>query len=422
MKERIPVRMLVAMVTSLCLGIVWGACTPSKPPFVCTDKIGCVDIGPQEPLKLGVIQALTGKVATLGLEQVRGLELALARRNNQVLGHAVALQTEDTGCKPEGGANTALKVVSDPKFVAIFGTTCSGDAATAAAVMAEAGLSMISGNNSAPFLTAIGGKRAPKWQPGYFRTAPNEEVAGPAAAKFAYEKLGIRKAATINDGDIYTKGLTDGFKQEFEKLGGKIVLSATVNKNDANMEPLLTAVKNAEAELAFFPLFQPEGNHLLLQAKKTPGLEKLVLMSDGALIDSSFIEAVTTNAVGMYFVGPTPPQKAPALDKLVAEYQEKYKMTPPTIYYLSAFDAANILFAALEKVAVKDEKGLHIGRQALRDALYNTKNHAGVTGTLTCNEFGDCAPPRFNVLRLVDPAAGVEGLKSNVIYTYAPEK
>ena len=401
--------------------LLLSTCAPAPEP--CTDKLGCVDIGPDEPLKIGVAQALTGKVAALGREQVRGLELALDRRGNKILGHAVRLLSEDTGCNPEGGANAALRLVADPKVLAIFGTTCSGDAATAAEVMSKAGLSMISGNNSAPFLTSIGGQRAPKWAAGYLRTAPNEESSGPAAARFAYEKLGIRKAATINDGDIYTRGLTDGFRQEFEHLGGQIVLDATVNKNDTNMEPVLTSVVNAKAQLVFFPLFQPEGNHVLLQARKMPALAKTVLMSDGSLIEDSFIQAVQKAAVGMYFVGPTPPQMTPGLEKLAAEYRARYNMPAPTIYYISAFDAAEILIAALEKAAVKGRDGrLRIGRQALRDALYATSGHVGLSGQLTCNEFGDCAAQSFNVLKLTDPASGVEGLKGNVVFTYAPGK
>ncbi|MBU1228525.1 MAG: branched-chain amino acid ABC transporter substrate-binding protein [Proteobacteria bacterium] len=394
------------------------ACTPAPEP--CSDKLGCVDIGPDEPLKLGVVQALTGKVASLGQEQVRGLELALARRGDRILGHKVQLLTEDTGCRPEGGANAALRVVADPKVLAIFGTTCSGDAATAAEVMSRAGLAMISGNNSAPFLTAIGGARAPRWQAGYLRTAPNEESSGPAAARFAFVKLGLRKAATINDGDIYTRGLTDGFRQEFEKLGGRVVLDATVNKNDTDMEPVLQAVVNVRADLVFFPLFQPEGNHVLLQARKMPALTKTVLMSDGSLIEDSFIEAVQDAARGMYFVGPTPPRQTSELEALVAEYKARYHAAPPTFYYVNAFDAANILFAAIEKASVQGrDGGLHLGRQALRDALYATAGHPGLSGPLTCDQFGDCAAQRFNVLKLTEPAAGVEGLKANVVYTYA---
>lgn len=417
---RAQVRSLVIITLSLLVFLCW-SCSGAPEPERCSDPLGCVDIGPKEPLKLGVIQSLTGKVAPLGQEQMRGLTLALARRGGKLLGHEVKLQVEDTGCNPEGGANAALKIVSDPKIVAIFGTTCSGDAATAAEIMSKAGLSMISGNNSAPFLTSIGGKKAPRWQAGYFRTAPNEEFSGPAAATFTYVKLGIRKAATINDGDIYTRGLTDGFASRFVELGGKIVLSATVNKSDTDMAPVLTAVRNSQAELVFFPLFQPEGNHLLLQARKNPALKRTVLMSDGSLIEQSFIDAVKDAAIGMYFVGPTPPPRGPELDTLIAEYLESFKAEPSTYYYVGAFDAAEILFSAIEKAAQKDASGsLRIGRKALREALYATRDHHGLWGRLSCNEFGDCAPPSFNVLRLKDPAAGVDGLKANVLFTYNP--
>lgn len=408
-------------ITLACLTILCSACSRDTSPKTCTDPLGCVDIAPKEELKLGVIQSLSGKIAALGQEQVRGFELALARRGDKVLGHKVALQVEDTGCQPEGGANAALKVVADPKVVAIFGTTCSSDAATAAEVMTKAGLTMISGNNSAPFLTAIGGQRAPRWQEGYFRTAPNEESSGPAAATYAYQKLGIRKAATINDGDIYTRGLTDGFAKRFKELGGQVVLNATVSKQDTNMGPVLTAVKHAKADLIFFPLFQPEGNHVLLQARRDPALKKTVLMSDGSLIEQSFIEAIKDDAVGMYFVGPTPPQNGPALDKLRSECLARFQTPPATYYYTSAFDAAEILFAAIEKAGQPAPDGtVHIGRKALRDALYATRNHEGITGRISCDEFGDCASPKFNVLQLMDPAAGVEGLKSNVKFTYSP--
>jgi len=411
------------LIAATALAFLLAACSGSPEAKVCTDPLGCVELAPGEPLRLGVIESLSGEVAPIGKDQVRGLELALARRGGKVLGREVRLFIEDTGCRPEGGGNAALKLVADPKIAAIFGTTCSGDAASAAEVMSKAGFTMISGNNSAPFLTSIGGKKAPKWQAGYFRTAPNEESSGPAAAMFAYSKLGVRRAAVINDGDIYTRGLSDGFAQMFQKLGGKVVLSATVNKSDINMGPVLTAVRNAKAELMFFPLFQPEGNHMLLQARKTRGLEKVLLMSDGSLIEQSFIEAVKDAAVGMYFVGPTPPAHTPELAKLEEEYKAKYGAAPSTYYYVNAYDAAEILFAALEKAAARGKDGsLRIGRQALRDALAKTDKPDGMGGAVRCDEFGDCAAQSFNILRLDDPAAGVEGLKKNVQFTYRPDR
>lgn len=402
--------------------LLLSACEKPPPVFECVDPIGCVEVGPGEPIQIGVLQALSGKVGNLGKEQIRGIDLALDKRENTLLGHPILLQAEDTGCTAEGGANAALKIIADPRTVAILGTTCSGAASTASKAMSDAGLTMVSGNNSAPFLTAIAGKPAPFWQPGYFRTAANEESSGKAAAVFAFKRLGVRKAATINDGDIYTRGLTNGFEKAFLSLGGDIVLAAAVNKGDKEMKPILSAVMNAGADLLFFPLFQPEGGRLLLAARKTPGFEDIVLMSDGALIESSFIESAGSAGAGMYFVGPAPPEGA-AVDELKMRYASKFGAHPGANYFLNAYDAADLLMAAIEAVAIRHPDGrLHIGRQALRDRLYATESFDGVTGALNCDPFGDCALPVFDVLRLDDPSAGLEGLLSNVMFTYVDSK
>ena len=72
---------------------------------------------------------------------------------------------------------------------------------------------------------------------------------------------------------------------------------------------------------------------------------------------------------------------------------------------------------------MQDNDGtLHIGRQALRDALYATTGYQGLTGSLTCDEYGDCGVARFEVVRLDDPSAGLEGLRANVVYAYPPDQ
>jgi branched-chain amino acid transport system substrate-binding protein len=194
-----------------------------------------------------------------------------------------------------------------------------------------------------------------------------------------------------------------------------------VDKGDKEMGPVLTAVLQAGAELLYFPLFQPEGNRILLRARETAGFEPIVLMSDGALIEKSFLDEVGEKGKGMYFVGPAKPV-GPEARALAQDYAAAFQSSPSASYYLSAFDSLNLLFAAIDKVAVREADGsLHIGRQALRDAMAGTRDFNGVTGQLSCDQFGDCARPVFNVLRLDDPAAGVEGLQSNVLFTHGPQ-
>ena len=78
-----------------------------------------------------------------------------------------------------------------------------------------------------------------------------------------------------------------------------------------------------------------------------------------------------------------------------------------------------MLLTAIEKVTVKGSDGtLYIGRKALRDALYATKGFPGLTGKLSCNQFGDCGAVPFIGVQVEDPAKGIDGLKSKVMFTY----
>ena len=60
-----------------------------------------------------------------------------------------------------------------------------------------------------------------------------------------------------------------------------------------------------------------------------------------------------------------------------------------------------MILAAIEQVAVQDQETLHIGRQALRDALFATRDFEGLTGILTCRPTGDCADARVSVYQIV---------------------
>ncbi|MCI0576731.1 MAG: ABC transporter substrate-binding protein, partial [Chloroflexi bacterium] len=99
----------------------------------------------------------------------------------------------------------------------------------------------------------------------------------------------------------------------------------------------------------------------------------------------------------------------------------QYGEAPIQAFHAHAYDATMILLNAIDAVAQEGRDGtLLIGRQALRDEVAGTSGYAGLTGTLTCDEFGDCADPRIEVVRLDDPAAGITGLKANVVYTFEP--
>jgi branched-chain amino acid transport system substrate-binding protein len=105
----------------------------------------------------------------------------------------------------------------------------------------------------------------------------------------------------------------------------------------------------------------------------------------------------------MYLSSPDVTALGDAYQQFVAKYEQKYGQKPTAAFHAHAYDATKMILAAIEKVAVKGSDGtLYIGRQALRDALYATKDFKGLTGNLTCDENGDCADPKIAVYQIVD--------------------
>jgi branched-chain amino acid transport system substrate-binding protein len=379
----------------LAAGLVLVACGGET--LECTDEIGCVEIAPDEPIQLASSLVISGPNAELGLDSQYGAELALDFRG-QVLGHDVSLQTEDDGCNAEGGQTSATKIVSDPQIVAMIGTSCSGAAAPAAEIISSAGYVMVSPSNTSPALTDPN----ESYQVGYYRTAHNDKIQGPAMADFVYNDLGIRKAAAIHDGDPYTEGLASQFAQAFEDLGGEIVAFEAEAADATNVEPILTTVAAAGPEMIYYPVFIPLGSLITNTAKTIPDLEGVVLAAADGVQSPSFLENTVGTSEGMYASGPLVSGTFYDEEFLPA-YIEKFGTEPTAPFHAHAYDATNLVLDAIEEVAQQGSDGtLLIGRQALRDALSATEGWEGITGTLSCNEYGDCADPRLGVSQVQD--------------------
>jgi branched-chain amino acid transport system substrate-binding protein len=362
--------------------------TPPEPAaFECTDAIGCVDIAPGDPIHLAWAQVVSGPNAELGEDARGGTEIAIDDVGGELLGHPISWTGEDTGCNPEGGQAAGTKLAADPTIVAIFGTTCSSEARAAMPSISEAGMVMISAANTNPDLT---NPDHPDHWPGYLRTAHNDNFQGALAAEFAYNELGVTTAATVHDGSPYAESLQRVFAEEFAALGGTITAQEAIAPEDTDLTGVLTSIAADSPALIYYPIFQPAGGFFTAQAKGTPGLEDTVLMAADGLFSNTFAANAGPAAIGMYMSGPY--VAGDAYQELLAKWEAKYGGKPPSGYHAFAYDAGNMVFQAIEAVAVVDADGtLHIGRQALRDAMYATTDYPGLTGTLSCDANGDCA-------------------------------
>ena len=377
--------------------LILAACQPQQAAFTCEDEIGCVDYAPGDPIRLASALVISGPNTNLGTDSQYGVEIAIQFRG-EVLGHTVELQAEDDGCNAEGGQAAGQKIASDPTIVAVIGTSCSGAGVPMSEVISQAGYVMVSPSNTAPSLT----DPDQAWNPGYLRTAHNDKVQGAAMADFAYDELGLRTAAAIHDGDPYTEGLARVFADSFEARGGEIVQFTAVNVGDTDMRPVLTSIAAAgPPEFMYYPVFTAECAFLTNQAKEVAGLENTVLSSADGCFSADAAEAIGEAGEGMYFSGPDLSFSGDTYQQFLQAYQENYGSEPLSVFHAHAFDATNLILDCVESTATQDADGtIHVGRQAMRDCLYATSGYQGVTGTLTCDEFGDCADPKISVSQL----------------------
>lgn len=383
---------LVAFTLTLALAVFGAASLADE---VCADALGCVEIGPDDSIVIGGILRFSGPRPFTGEVARSAFNLAVMARDGRLLGREIEFVAEDSACSEEAAREAALRIVANPAVVGVIGTNCSLAAKGALPVISQAGLLMISPSNSSPFLTNSDPEAGGLYQPGYYRTAHNDLFQGALSARFAAEALGVKTVATIDDGDPYTRGLASAMAAAFESLNGQVVYRGQISRGDTDMSAVLAAIAEAGAELVYFPVFATEAQFIVTQLTQWPGLENTIVMSADGAFSKSFAQGAGEAGIGLYVAGPY--VSGEAYDAFVEAWRGEIDEAGPSGgFHAHGYDAANLLFVALEAVAAEDEDGtLVIGRAALRAALSAIEDYPGLTGSLSCQDesphAGDCA-------------------------------
>ena len=370
-----------------------------------TDPLGVVQIPPGESIHIGQWGVFSGANASLGQDSNEGIKIAIDDHGGKILGHDIRLTTEDALCSPEGGATAGQKLAADSTLVGLVGSTCSDETVGGIKSITDAGLTTISPSNTRPALTDP--NRDASFA-GFMRTAHNDLVQGKAAAEFVYNVLKLTKAATIHDGSSYAEALQQVFADEFTKLGGTITIQEAVSTGQTDMKPVLTRIAATQPEFIYYPYFVAEGGYTHRPGQGSARAREREDDGRGRPVHGRLRQGRRRGRRG-----PLPVQ--PRLHRLrlrlpgasSTRSRPKFGHAPLSIYHAHAYDAANILFAAIEKVAVEGADGtLYVPKGALRDALFATKDFPGLTGTLTCTPTGDCGAPVMAVYQITAREVG----------------
>ena len=106
-------------------------------------------------------------------------------------------------------------------------------------------------------------------------------------------------------------------------------------------------------------------------------------------------------------------------DDFLASYEATYGSAPEAAFWAHAYDAATLLLEAIGAASYVDDGTLVIDRAGVRQYLDGVSGYAGITGTLSCDDYGDCAAARITVIRH-DSADDLDASKENVVFEYAP--
>lgn len=337
----------------------------------CKPAEQAVESGP-EPLRIGHFASMTGDTASFGQSTDRGIRLAVGEVNaaGGVLGRPVELVTEDDRSITEEARTAAQKLIQRDRVVALLGEVASSRSLAAAPEAQRARIPLISPASTNPKVTEVGDY--------VFRTCFIDPFQGAVMARFAHQDLGARRVAILFDfKQDYSVGLADYFRQTFQQLGGEIVADERYTSGDIEFRAQLTKIRAANPDAIFVPGYYTELGLLAKQAREL-GITAPLLGGDGW--DSEKTLEIGGEAVeGYYFSTHYSAQSDdPAVQAFVQRYRTEYGEVPDAMAALG-YDAARILFAALERAKTSESA-------ALRDAIAATRDFVGVTGRIGIDE------------------------------------
>ncbi len=316
------------VVLTLCLSLLFA--------FGCTRPDDTV-------IKIGAAGPMTGDQSKMGLDLRNATELAVVEWNEKggVLGKKIVMLAGDDQADPKQAVSIANKFINQ-KVAAVDGHWNSSCSIPASKYYNDANVVMISPATTNPQLTLQGFKHV-------FRVCGTDDQQGKVAAEFVLKVLHPKRVAVIHDKTAYGQGLADYFKKA---LGDKVqvVYYGGIIQRDPDYKAVLTTIKENKPELYFFGGIYPEAGRLVRQAKEI-GLNIPMITGDG-VFDPTFIGIAGNAAEGTYVTfGKEPAGLASAKD-FIEHYKARYGEPGP--YSIYAYDAANIILAAIAQTGSVD--------------------------------------------------------------------
>jgi branched-chain amino acid transport system substrate-binding protein len=334
-----------------------------------------------ETYLIGVTGPFTGDGAQYGemfrmAAEMRADEINAAGGIN---GIPLELEFQDDKGDPKEAANTAQKLGSNPRVLAVVGHFNSSCSLAGKEVYNSMGVLELTPGSTNVTVCAGG-----DWT---FRNVYRDDYQGQFIADFIKYVLGYNRVAVFFDNDDYGRGLRDAFAARAEEIGLEIVREEAYVRDTQEYTPQLTQIIAQNPDIIFVSGLYANAAMILTQARNL-GIETPFIGGDG-LLSSDLVTNAGKASEGVIVTCPfLPTSQDEVTQKFVKSFEERYG-TVPDCWAALAYDAIGIVAEAIEKVGPD--------RKAIRDYVAAMdspeKGYKGVAGLTYFNTDGDCLKP-----------------------------
>ena len=247
------------------------------------------------PIKIGVIQPLSGPVAASGNYVRMGAEIARDWINARggVNGRRVELVIEDNKSDPKEAASAAEKLIVRDKVPAIMGAWGSSMTLAAMPKLEEYGVPMVVETSSAASVT----KRGNPW---VFRISPPSEMEALGLEQYV-EKLGVKKADFLAVNTDWGRGSITAFGDMLRKKGVQVGAAEFMEQAATDMNAQLTKIKQTGGDTLFLTT-AVEQITLVLKQGQEQRLARKIITTGGSSSPTQLIKQAGAAAEGSYHI------------------------------------------------------------------------------------------------------------------------
>jgi branched-chain amino acid transport system substrate-binding protein len=338
----------------------------------------------QEPLKVGFVGGLTGRLSDLGTAGRDGVLLAVEEVNRAggIHGRTITLIVKDDKHNPEEAKKVDRELINEG-VVAIIGHMTSAMTVAVMPIINEKRILMIAPTVSSDELSGIDD---------YFLRviAPSTQEAV-RLAQVAYHNHGSRKLFAVFDESnrSYSLRFAESFGREFERLGGSIVKAeAFASGPDWRPAEIAQSILASKPNGALMVAGAGDAAMLCQQLRKL-GYHGPIFSGGWAMTDE-FLRTGGPAVEGVVFSHVFDQNnQSPSYLRFKQEYVQRYGREPD-FAATYAFQTARVLFEAMTKVDVPES-------QKLKDTILGQGSFHGVQGGFVIDPYGDAQVKRFIV-------------------------